>query len=85
MHAIREASSDLVLLDFGMPGLDGGQLVKLVRETRGLEATKLLLFSAIDPEQLAKVGKHHNVPTAAKGSSWGTVLAAVDSILSGRN
>lgn len=85
LHAIREAGCDLVMLDVTMPGLDGAQIVKLVREARGLEKTKLLLFSALDPEQLAEIGKQHRVPVAGKGSSWSTVLTAVDSILSTSN
>lgn len=35
-----------------MPALDGTQIVHLIRETRGVWQTKILLYSSMDPEPL---------------------------------
>lgn len=52
LNAIRKGSYELVLLDVSMPALDGTQIVHLIRETRGVWQTKILLYSSMDPEPL---------------------------------
>lgn len=84
LHAIRESRADLVVLDFGMPGLDGAQIVKLVRSTPGLERTKVLIFSGLDPMKLEQVGRELGAPCVAKGSAWHSFMEQVDKVLASR-
>jgi PleD family two-component response regulator len=43
LHAIREMGCDIVLVDVDMPRLDGGLLVKMVRDAYGLGQTRIVL------------------------------------------
>jgi CheY-like chemotaxis protein len=61
LNAIRKGEYDLILLDIRMPGLDGPSLIKLIRSTPGLERTKILLHSSMDPEILEDLVKSHRV------------------------
>lgn len=85
LHAIRNGHCDLVILDFAMPGLDGGQVVRLVREATGLERMKVLLFSAMDPTELKTQAEKHGVPFVNKGASWVSIVNVVDTILTSRS
>lgn len=62
LHAIRETGSDVVLVDVDMPRLDGGLLVKMVRDTYGLGQTFIVLVGNRPEGQLAElassVGAH---------------------------
>jgi CheY-like chemotaxis protein len=69
LHAIRETGSDLVLVDIDMPRLDGGLLVKMVRDTFGLGQTRIMLVGNRPDSQLAElasiVGAHGYVSKRA--------------------
>lgn len=50
-HAVelaRASAPDLVLMDYGMPGLDGLQTSRLLRELPGCERTPIILLTAED-------------------------------------
>ena len=50
-HAVelaRAAAPDLVVMDYGMPGLDGLQTSRLLRELPGFERTPIILLTAED-------------------------------------
>lgn len=50
-HAVelaRTSAPDLVVMDYGMPGLDGLQTSRLLRELPGCERTPIILLTAED-------------------------------------
>ena len=50
-HAVevaRDAAPDLVVMDYAMPGLDGLQASRLLRELPGFERTPIILLTAED-------------------------------------
>jgi CheY-like chemotaxis protein len=69
LHAIRETESDVVLVDIDMPRLDGGLLVKMVRDAYGLGQTRVMLLGNRTDAQLAElastVGAHGYVSKLA--------------------
>ncbi|HLM75816.1 MAG TPA: response regulator [Polyangiaceae bacterium] len=82
LNAIRKGSFDLVILDINMPGLDGPSLVKLLRETKGLEQTKILLYSLCEEDMLRKIAREAGVTGwVKKSSSQNELIGAVTSAL----
>ncbi len=59
LNAIRRGEYDLILLDVRMPALDGSGIMQLIRSTPGLQRTKILLYSSMDPEDLARLAQDH--------------------------
>jgi excisionase family DNA binding protein len=43
--ALEEQSPDLILLDVMMPGVDGWEMLRLVRERHGVESIPVVMFS----------------------------------------
>lgn len=81
LNAIRESGCDLVVLDVAMPGLDGEQLVRLMRTSPGLGRIKVILFSGIDAEELRGLRERLEVagcvPKVAARSALVEQVAAV--------
>src|SRR5687767_915035 len=57
--AVLAAKPDLVVADVVMPGLDGVELVKTLRETPSTETIPILLTSGLAPEELRIEGFEH--------------------------
>ena len=55
LHAIRETGSDIVLVNIDMPRLDGGLLVKMMRDAYGLGQTRVMLVGNRSDAQLAEL------------------------------
>jgi DNA-binding NarL/FixJ family response regulator len=74
LHAIREAACDIVLVDIDMPRLDGGLLVKMVRDAYGLGQTRIMLVGNRSDDQLAElastVGAHGYVSKLAADTDF---------------
>lgn len=74
LHAIRETGSDIVLVDIDMPRLDGGLLVKMVRDVYGLGQTCIILVGNRSDVQLAElassVGAHGYVSKRAADADF---------------
>jgi two-component system, OmpR family, response regulator len=47
---LRDAPTDIVVLDVMLPEVDGLSLLRTLRETRGWEATKVVLLTALDSD-----------------------------------
>ncbi len=62
LHAIRETGCDTVLVDVDMPRIDGGLLVKMIRDAYGLGQTRIVLVGDKPDAELAElsisVGAH---------------------------
>ena len=52
INRIRREKPKLVILDINMPAISGQDVGKLVRETEGLQNTKILLMSRMDQDNL---------------------------------
>lgn len=82
LNAIRRGSFDLVVLDVSMPALDGTQLVSLIRETKGLTGTKILLCSSMDIDSLRELTGRLNVDAClSKSSSRSETIGVVRALL----
>jgi len=58
---LKQASCDVMLLDINMPGLDGMQVLGLMRDKRLLEQTYVIMLSAY--------GVYDNVVAAMRGGA----------------
>jgi CheY-like chemotaxis protein len=78
VNVIRKGNFDLVVLDINMPALDGPHLVKLIRETKGLEHIKILLCSRIEKDALYKIAQRLDVTSfISKSCSQNEFVGAV--------
>jgi two-component system chemotaxis response regulator CheY len=72
LHSIRETGCDIVLVDVDMPRLDGGLLVKMIREAYGLGRTRIMLVGDKEDDELrelaAIVGAHGYVSKHASSA-----------------
>jgi len=51
----RKFSPDVILLDVNIPALSGDQLIPVLRRNADGKRTRLVLFSACDPEHLRRL------------------------------
>jgi DNA-binding response OmpR family regulator len=69
LNAVHAHKCDLLVVDVNMPGLRGDHLTRLIRETEGIQDTKVLLCSSMDVEPLQKLaaesGAHGYLSKAA--------------------
>lgn len=81
LNAVRKDKYDLAVIDVAMPALGGPQLVGLIRDTPGLSAMKLLLYSSMDPEPLqeiaTKLSVHAFLSKSAPKSELVTMIKAL--------
>jgi CheY-like chemotaxis protein len=82
LNAVRKGEFDLAIVDIAMPGLTGPDVVKLIRDTHGLRALKIILYSSMDPEPLqdiaGKLGVHGYLP---KSASKGELITMIEALL----
>lgn len=50
-HKLAQLAPDLVLLDFYLPGMDGGRICRLIRSDESLKHVRVLAISGRDPEK----------------------------------
>jgi CheY-like chemotaxis protein len=78
LNVIRKGSFDLIVLDISMPALDGPHLVKLIRDTKGIEHMKILLCSRIEEDALYKIAQRSSVTAfISKSCSQNEFVGAV--------
>ena len=51
IRLVREIKPDLLLLDIVMPGMDGGDVVSLIRNDESIEDTPIVFLTAIVKEE----------------------------------
>lgn len=71
----------LMTLDLSMPGLDGFEVIRFVRETEDISATKILVISALEEEQLKRSVACGADRYLQKPFSNAALLAAVANLL----
>jgi two-component system cell cycle response regulator DivK len=51
VEAARSERPDLILMDLNLPGVDGVEATRLIREMRGLSVIPVIAVTAMDPEE----------------------------------
>ena len=79
----REQKPDLILLDFDMPGMDGIEVLKKIREQD--TKTKIVMFTGMGTDELEKLARSLGATGfLRKNLDMGVVIRAVDEILAGK-
>ena len=81
LSKVQQHQPDLVLTDLEMPGLNGLELVKAVREERGLEVPFLLLTARCDRDALSRKMAPYGVHLYAKPFAPSRLAADVDRLV----
>jgi two-component system, OmpR family, response regulator len=82
LNALVKGKFDLVILDVHMPAMHGPRLIKLIRETEGIEKIKILLCSMMPKDELRKVAGEAGVRAyITKSSSQTEFISAVRAAL----
>ncbi len=55
LNLVADLRPSLVVMDVTLPGLDGGEVTQLIRADRDLHGTPIVLFSALEEQELARV------------------------------
>lgn len=55
LEALQNAPPDALILDYMMPGLDGGELITHIKTYEALRNIPILLYSAADPAILSSI------------------------------
>jgi CheY-like chemotaxis protein len=78
---LRDKQYDLLILDVNMPGMKGSSLAELVQKTKGLEHSKIIFFSSMDPDSLQALASKHGVHGLSKSASAQTLTQTVGRLL----
>lgn len=82
LNAIRAAQPKLVIMDVNMPGLNGASIGDLMRDTPGLQKTKILLFSSMHIDDLNELlATHHAHAVLQKSSSRGELMDVIAQLI----
>jgi two-component system, OmpR family, alkaline phosphatase synthesis response regulator PhoP len=57
LSAVRREKPDLIVLDIMMPGMDGYEVCKIIRDSADLQSTKILMLTAKDAARDKMIGK----------------------------
>ena len=74
---IRE-QPDVVVLDMMMPGLSGAALAELIGKLQLETTPKMVLWSAMDPDQLSDEGARLGLPVVSKASRPSMLVEAIE-------
>jgi len=58
LHAVKERTPDLILVDKNMPGMSGEEVIRALRAQHGLAHLPILILSGepVDRSELARIG-----------------------------
>lgn len=79
IEAVRRGEYDVVILDVTMPGVGGLEILRQIREQ--LPTVRVMLYSAMDPDALAEVGRAHGVAVLNKSSARTEFIRRVRELL----
>ena len=81
LEAIKSNKPDLVILDTILPGIDGFEVCKAIRKTKGIEGTKIIMttskIDALDPVTARMLGADDFV---VKTLDFSKIIEAVKNI-----
>lgn len=81
MEAIRRGGYSAVILDVTMPGVGGVAILEQIK--RELPAVRVMLYSAMDPDALAELGRTHEVAVLNKSSARTELVRRARALLEG--
>jgi CheY-like chemotaxis protein len=84
MMQIPDLLPDLILMDLGLPDIDGQTLVGIIREQPGLAATRIIAFTAWSPDAARDMAKAYGCDgVITKPIDTRTFVQQVDAFLAG--
>jgi len=84
VETFREHKPDLVLLDVGMPDVDGIELLQQIRGDDQVSDVKVIMFSALyDPRLMDRAAELGATDYLLKGGGWEELLHRIESHLPG--
>ncbi len=82
LELLDHKTVDMIISDMNMPVMDGLELVKTIREERGINVPFLLLTARCDHDQLAKRMEAYHIHLYPKPFVPSRLVADIDSLLS---
>ena len=80
--SISGGQFEIVVLDLGMPGISGEDLLNVMVKTGILEKTKVLLYSSSDEGRMRKLAESFAVSCVSKSASTDELNDAINALLS---
>ena len=85
LNQIKKVNADLIILDVDMPALKGNKICELIRKDGQFPLVKVLLYSVIDEQELAKMVREQGADDfLRKSGNLGELAVKVQMLLSER-
>ncbi|MDI1484684.1 response regulator [Polyangium sp. y55x31] len=81
LQAVKATRCELVVIDVNMPKVDGGLLVRMIRDAFGLGHTRVMLCSDMRQDVLTALAKALGVPSVAKSAGFDVLVESVRAAL----
>ncbi len=81
LNIIDRETVDMIISDMNMPGINGLELIRILREERGMDVPVMLLTARCDREKLARQIEPYEVHVYAKPFMPSRLVADVDRLL----
>lgn len=81
LNIIDRETVDMIISDMNMPGINGLELIRILREERGMDVPVMLLTARCDREKLARQMEPYEVHVHAKPFMPSRLVADVDRLL----
>lgn len=78
---VASGKFQLVVLDLGMPGLSGENLLTVMRNLPALDAVKVIVHSSADESKMREIAGRYGAAWVGKSAGSDELLAAVKSAL----
>lgn len=85
LEILDRESVDMIISDINMPGVDGVELARIVREERGIDVPLLLLTARCDQGELAARVEPYRVHVYPKPFVPSRLVADIDRLLAAHN
>ena len=81
LEILNHQTVDLIISDMNMPGINGLELIRVVREERGIDVPFLLLTARCDQEKLSEQMEPYHVHLYPKPFVPSRLVADIDRLL----